>query len=203
MRRIALTAVVTSSVALLQLHCSGAGGPSDDTTNPSGACLSDEPSKGAVTFRVTNKDSKPRFLSKCGGEFEGFEIKNADGFEVAPFQGPCVFSCGQLRTQPRVMCGDCAHEAVKIEPGASVDVPWDGRAVHRTWMNTSCFEKYDPPPEEGRCTQLVATPPGRYRVEMTSAAAESGPTESAPPVEFAMPATVVGVELGSTPAQPP
>jgi hypothetical protein len=147
----------------------GDGGSSASNGSTSGAgggpcdAFADAPSPGSVTVRFVNDSFADVYLpASCSGpDFTLRPNAGPDGVTYA-FDGSCLQTCGDLRTQPPVLCGACPPASYKIPHGGSHEVTWNGTGIRSQEMPAACWASND----GGRtCSQVVAAPAGTYRVE--------------------------------------
>jgi hypothetical protein len=119
-----------------------------------------------VTLRVRNETGMAIYLpTDCGN------VKPT----VAPAAGPdgtnytyyraCLSTCADLRDTGPVACpaDACAQTALRLQPGAMLDIAWDGTGLRPTEMPAECFFE---PTQDPTCGQIVAAPAASYSVEL-------------------------------------
>lgn len=148
----------------------GSGGTGSVTTVGTGgndACAAFDDQVGeAVTLRVRNNTGMDIFLpTDCG------IVKPT----VAPAAGPdgtnynyyrsCLSTCADLRDTGPVACpaDACALTALRVPPGGTYDIEWDGTGLRPTDMPAQCFLE---PTQDLTCGQIVAAPAASYQVEL-------------------------------------
>jgi len=135
-------------------------------TGAGGQCAGFADQKGAATVAVhfRNQTSQPIFLpTLCAGI--DYTIKPLTGADGATYVYPksCFQTCEDLQTQPQIECGACEQTTLRIDPGGTREASWDGTGLRATMMPAACFA-----PSGGGgtlCGQVVAAPPGGYRVD--------------------------------------
>jgi hypothetical protein len=148
-----------------------------------------------------------RYLG-CGDFSRGFVVGAGEDATSYPFETSCLQTCVDLQTQGPYACGACLPAAVRIGPGATRDVVWNGTGLRAGYtMPASCWAD---PQQTSTCSRIVAGPPGMWAVQAaafrdctgnctckadgTCSGTASGQQASADPADFSYPsATEVNV----------
>jgi hypothetical protein len=109
--------------------------PFSDAACPTPVVVPSQPSTGTVSFVLTNASTADRYVVDFG--------QLCDAFAIAGAARSAPWSCGCECPMPQVQMS-FAH----LAPGASVTLPWDGRAVsayYDTYQDCSLFGHGGPP----------------------------------------------------------
>jgi hypothetical protein len=130
------------------------------------ACSSfqDEVSETSVMVRVSNEGEAPLYLGvdeQVCTLVPPYVIRDRSGNTLRPMND-CSGSCEVLQGLPG--CGPaCAlSPAVRIEPGGSHELRWEGTRVEQVAMLESCYAEQAA--AAATCPQLIAARSGQYEV---------------------------------------
>lgn len=179
-RRFLFAGALGSLPFLAAIHCGGAGinpdaGDAGDRFTPDASCNksgADEPSSRTITFRVRNGTAALRWIgrSPVEGLCPDFEIEGHLAMTPAS---------DETRLTPQCHCVnlDCYTDVrapglvpTRVDPGASVDIPWDGRELMEAMVAAACPD----------ACAIVAYPlarplaPGSYTVKLAAFAQDPG-----------------------------
>ena len=178
--KISLAALLSLSAALLapSIGCSaevndgGFGGGDDDGgggegagSNPACAPFLNQESEGMVTFRVVNQTGQDVYVPAfCDAVAYGVQPEaGPDGAYYGDGGGSCNQSCEQLQSEDQYVCdgGQCPPSSIRVVAGETREFVWSGRGREDVEMRSECwFSEFGGP----TCSQIVAAPPGSYRV---------------------------------------
>lgn len=143
----------------------GGGGGTGGAGGNGGACaaFSDQDGQTSVTLRFHNDTGQPIFLpGDCQGK-PAYQLEvigaGEDGTSY-PFDTSCLQTCADLQQQPPFVCDACAPAAIRIEPGTTREVVWDGTGLRPGFtMPPACWAA----PDQGTsCSLIVAAPAGMW-----------------------------------------
>jgi hypothetical protein len=146
-----------------------AGGATPDAGPTTCDSYDDEQAAVAVSIRVSNATDQPIYLgiAKECDETPLFSIRESDG-TLRPSWVHCgePYGCWNLR-QAHPGCTSACQSAllVRIDPGGSHDLAWDGRFVENVPMPATCY--HDPADYLPLCSKYVSAPPRPYQLSVT------------------------------------
>jgi hypothetical protein len=144
----------------------GGTGSSSSGTGAGGACAAfkDQQGAAAVAVHFVNQTSQPIFLpALCGGiDYAITPLGGSDGASYV-YSRSCLQTCEALQTQPQIECGACQETTIRIDPGGTREVSWDGTGLRSVMMPSACWS-----PSGGggsQCGEMVAAAAGAYRID--------------------------------------
>jgi hypothetical protein len=141
---------------------------SSTTTTTSDVCapFADEHGLSSVVIRFRNPTSAPVYLpAVCGGARFNINPAVTDPSVTYGYGTTCLQTCEQLWTDPPYACDACAPTLVRVEPGGTREMLWDGTGLtHTTAMPSACYAS----PDLDGCSRVVAAPSGNYVVGVMS-----------------------------------
>ncbi|NUP05648.1 MAG: hypothetical protein HOW73_06265 [Polyangiaceae bacterium] len=144
----------------------GAGGVGGGGDGGSGACaaFADAPEGSPVTIRFRNETGLTVFLPSTCSHID-LEFDTTSPGSVAYWSPEACFqSCEDLQHEEQIACGPCAPESYELLPGATLELPWDGRGITRVEMPEGCYQNS---PGQASCGQVVAAPAATFRIAAT------------------------------------
>lgn len=146
----------------------GAGGTGGGTGGEAPSCdaFLDEAPGTEVLVRITNATDAPLHLGQterdCSGVQAYYTIRDQSGSHLESARAHCDMACEILQTPSLVGCTAICRftPLVRLAPGASYELPWDGRFVDHPTMPGACYGH-----ELNRgaqCSRLFVAPESRY-----------------------------------------
>jgi hypothetical protein len=140
-------------------------------TGGAGVCstFGDEPGAGSLTLHILNQTPQPIYLpGDCEGQPVYELIPNNAGEDITtyPFDPSCLQTCADLQTEPQYECGACAPAAIRIDPGQTRDVVWNGAGLRGGYqMPAQCWAAGG---GAGSCSRIVTAPAGMWSAHATA-----------------------------------
>jgi len=165
MLRRSLLALLATAACNGQIIASGGGGGAGGSGGDGGSLCAghdDAVSTTTIALRVRNDTAltvyvpggcdQPTYLLQPQPGDDGLYYGATDGF--------CLQTCVDLQTSGQIACGACAPTVYAIEPGGTLEIPWDGRGLGQDTMPTACF--FDG--FGSTCSRFYAADAGEYEL---------------------------------------
>jgi hypothetical protein len=144
----------------------GSNGSSGTGAGGQCAAFADQKGAASVSVHFVNQTGQPIFLpTLCAGvDYTITPLGGPDGTSYV-YDRSCLQTCQDLQTNPQFECGACQQTTIRIDPGGTREVPWDGTGLRSAMMPAACWDPAGNPGSQ--CGQKVAAAPGGYRIDAT------------------------------------